>query len=169
VAPVGVTFAESFLLLVTAAVLGALLTGVLAPIVVLRVNRARNREQKVFEEELSRDTAFVNAQAELLKELAAALWSFQAKLLAVSYAGAYVPDQFDEAWEAYNSNEGLDHPLSAMATSRASQKEWLAWHNPHHRAAEQRTATLLAAVADDAGLSFARRSPSHERPRTVTS
>ena len=43
---------------------------------VLRVNRARNREQKVFEEGLTRDTAFVNAQAELLKELASALWDF---------------------------------------------------------------------------------------------
>jgi hypothetical protein len=200
VAPVGVTFAESALLLLIAAVLGALLTGVLAPIVVLRVNRARNREQKVFEEELSRDTAVVSAQAELLKELAAALWDFQAKLLAVSYAGAYVPEQLDEAWKAYNAesfallarisavlsvagtlfsaetterlwrfytdwlNEELDHPLSDMATARAAREKWLAWHNPHHRAAEERTAALLAAVADDAGLSVAHRRPSH-KPR----
>ena len=197
--PVGVTFAESALLLVLAAVLGALLTGVLAPIVVLRASRARNRAQKIFEEDLSRDSAFVNAQAELLKELATALWDFQAKLLAVSYAGAYVPDQFDEAWKSYNAesfallarisavlsvartllspetanrlqqfydewlNKELDHQVSAMATSPAAQDEWLAWHNPHHSGAEERTGTLLAAVADDAGLSFAFRARSNER------
>jgi hypothetical protein len=95
--PLAVTFGESVvLLLITAA-----LTGVLAPIVVGFTSHRRLIQQRHFEEELRRETAFIDAQAEFLKELAAAVWDYFEKALAVSYAGAHSPGRFEQVWEAY--------------------------------------------------------------------
>jgi hypothetical protein len=94
----GLSFAESAALLAIA----ALLTGVLAPFIVQWATRRRLREQKRYEEDLARESAFISAQAELLQTLGAALWAYQAKGLAVSYAGASAPARFDEEWQAYD-------------------------------------------------------------------
>jgi hypothetical protein len=181
-----VTFAESAALLGIAAVL----TGVLAPFVVQWATRRRIREQKRYEEDLARESAFISAQAELLQSLSAALWAYQAKGLAVSYAGAYAPGRFDEEWNAYDRESfslidtrlsvagtlfspktvgkirdfyddwlmgTFDRQISRMARANVDQATWEAWHDPHHAEARKRTTELLAAVADEAGLSYERR------------
>jgi hypothetical protein len=96
---VAVTFGESLILLVVTAAL----TGVLAPIVVAVVNRRRLNEQRRFEEELKRETAFFDAQADFLKDLATAIFEFLEKALAVSYAGYLSPERFRQVWDAYEA------------------------------------------------------------------
>jgi hypothetical protein len=109
------TFFESLILLVVAAALAAALTGVLAPVIVQRASRRRLREQKRFEEDLQRETAFIAAQAAMLQDLASALRDFQAKGLAVSYAGAYTPSRLKEAWDAYERDSfGLLARISSL-------------------------------------------------------
>jgi hypothetical protein len=54
----------------------------------------------LYEEDLARESAFISAQTELLQNLGAALWAYQAKGLAVSYAGAYAPERLKERWQA---------------------------------------------------------------------
>jgi hypothetical protein len=96
---VAVTFGESLALLVVTAAL----TGVLAPIVVQITNRRRLDEQRLFEEDLKRETAFFDAQVQFLNELATAIWGYLEKALAVSYAANYSPpDRFKQVWKAYD-------------------------------------------------------------------
>jgi hypothetical protein len=96
--PLGVTFVESLILLGATAAL----TGVLAPIIVGITNRNRLNEQKQYEEELKRDTAFFEAQTQFLKDFSTAVWDYLDQALAVSYAGHYAPERFDERWELYD-------------------------------------------------------------------
>ena len=92
------TLGESLILLVVTAAL----TGVLAPIVVQITNRRRLNEQRLFDEELKRETAFFEAQAQFLKELAT-IWDYLEKALAVSYAAHLsTPERFKQVWEAYD-------------------------------------------------------------------
>jgi hypothetical protein len=96
--PLGVTFVESLVLLgVTAA-----LTGVLAPVIVGITNHRRLNEQKQYEEELKRETALLDAQAEFLRDFSTAVFDYQEKALAVSYAGWLSPERFKERWGKYD-------------------------------------------------------------------
>jgi hypothetical protein len=95
---VAVSFGESLVLLVVTAAL----TGVLAPIVLQITNRSRLKEQRLFEEELKRETAFFEAQAQFLKELGTAIWDYLEKALAVSYAAKYSPKRFKQVWDVYD-------------------------------------------------------------------
>jgi hypothetical protein len=84
-------------------VVTAALTGVLAPVVVGVVSRRRLNEQKKYEEELKRETALLDAQTRFLKEFSTALWEYQEKALAVSYAGWLAPERFRERWNEYDN------------------------------------------------------------------
>ena len=112
----GTTFGENLALLLFGAILAAGLTGFVAPIALQRANRLRLNDQKQYEENLRRESAFIAAQAEFLGNLATAAWEFQGTALAVSYAGAYAPgDRFDKAWETYDRESfGLLGRLSAL-------------------------------------------------------
>src|SRR4051812_21062093 len=93
----------TFLQSVALIAITALLTGFLAPFVVQWASRRRLKEQRRFEEELERETAFVEAQTEFLKELATAAWDFLERALAVSYAAHLSsPERFEKAWDAYD-------------------------------------------------------------------
>jgi hypothetical protein len=94
-----VTFGESVALLV----LTAALTGVLAPFLAQIINRRRLIEQRRFDEELKRETAFFDAQTQFLKELATAVYDYLEKALAVSYAAHLSPKDFKRVWDAYNA------------------------------------------------------------------
>ena len=96
---VAATFIESLALLVAA----ALLTGILAPIVVGITNRRRLNEQRRYEEELKRETAFFEKQTEFLRDFATAVWDFFEKGLAVSYAGMVGSTRFEGLWEEYET------------------------------------------------------------------
>jgi hypothetical protein len=94
------TFIESLSLLAAA----ALLTGILAPVVVGFTNRRRLDEQKRYEEELKRETAFFEKQTEFLREFATSVWDFFEKGLAVSYAGMVGSTRFAALWEEYDKD-----------------------------------------------------------------
>lgn len=94
----GVTFNQSlFLLLLT-----ALLTGVLAPIIVGIMSRNRLNEQKQYEEGLKRETAFFEAQSQFLQDFTAAVWDYLEKGLCVSYAAKLGLERFKELWDEYD-------------------------------------------------------------------
>jgi hypothetical protein len=95
---VAATFVESLSLLAAAAVL----TGILAPIVVGVTNRRRLDEQKRYEEELKRETAFFERQTEFLRDFATSVWEFFEKGLAVSYAGMVGSPRTAELWMEYD-------------------------------------------------------------------
>jgi hypothetical protein len=61
------------------------LTGLVAPLVVGRINEQRKRTQTVFEVELARQQRIVDAQVALLEALCRLLWQYQLLLVAVPY------------------------------------------------------------------------------------
>jgi hypothetical protein len=133
--PLGVTFGESLILLVVTAAL----TGVLAPIIVGITSRRRLNEQKQYEEDLKRETAFFDAQAQFLHDFSAAVWQYLEKAVAVSYAGWLAPERFKAVWDEYDkesfallgrvgSQIGMARTLFSSATAdrlRDFYREWL--------------------------------------------
>jgi uncharacterized membrane protein YjgN (DUF898 family) len=75
------TFGESAVLLVIGAILAALLTGIVAPFAVQQVNRRRLADQTRFEENLRQESAFIATQAQFIKDLAGAVFAFEATAL----------------------------------------------------------------------------------------
>lgn len=96
--PLALTFNES----VGLVVITALSTGLVAPVAVLFINDRRLKAQRRFDEDLRRETAFFDAQALFLKDLATAIWDYLEKALAVSYAAQHSPKRFRQVWEAYD-------------------------------------------------------------------
>jgi hypothetical protein len=96
--PLAVTFGQSLILLGVTAVL----TGVLAPIIVGMTNSSRLNEQKKYEEGLKRETAFFEAQAEFLKDYSGAVWAYLEKGLQVSYAGKHELQGFKDVYDEYD-------------------------------------------------------------------
>jgi hypothetical protein len=103
------SFGESFLLLVATAIL----TGLLVPIVQgyiddrklekqRKFDDERLRAQQRYEEELARQTKVIDAQAQLLSDLAEALWDFEKKLLKVSYYANVDRAKYEEAFREYD-------------------------------------------------------------------
>jgi hypothetical protein len=78
---ISVSFLEKAFLLI----LGAILTGIIVPIIKSRMDQNRFRQQKVFEAEISRQAEIVKSRAQFLKELAEPVWQFQLLALQVSY------------------------------------------------------------------------------------
>lgn len=61
------------------------LTGLVAPLVVGRINEQRKRTQTVFEAGLARQQRIIDAQVALLEALCRLLWQYQLLLVAVPY------------------------------------------------------------------------------------
>lgn len=103
------SFGESFLLLVATAIL----TGLLVPIVKgyvddrklekqRKFDDERLRAQQRYEEELARQTKVIDAQAQLLNDLAEVLWDFEKKLLKISYYANVDRNKYEEAFREYD-------------------------------------------------------------------
>jgi hypothetical protein len=104
------TFSQSVALLV----LTAVLTGLLVPVVKgliddrkLKMQKAfddeRLRSQKEFEADLARQASVIDAQVQLLDELAEVLWGYQKLLLKVTYyAVTGNREKHDAAFNAYD-------------------------------------------------------------------
>jgi hypothetical protein len=125
------------LLLVTAA-----LTGLLVPIVKDLIDQRRLAKQSVFEDErlraqrefeaeLARQTKIIDAQAELLDELARTLWGFEKLVLRFTYYGAggdfnkFVQafDTFDsEAWDLLADLLAVTSKARRLAPPEAHEK-----------------------------------------------
>jgi hypothetical protein len=81
----------------------AVITGLGVPLVKGRMDERRLAQQRVAEEQLARDTKFIDTQAQLLDELSSTLWDFAGLALAVSYYHAYgTPEQGETAWATYD-------------------------------------------------------------------
>lgn len=93
---------NSVTLLITAG-----LTGVLVPFIFRLIDERRNREQKIFEAELSRQASIIDAQIKLLEDLSNLLWEYQLLLIAVPYFRQF-PHQnlYVSSLNAYNENSG---------------------------------------------------------------
>jgi len=82
----------------------ALLTGLLVPLIKARMDDRRVVQQRQAEEDLARDSKFIDAQTELLNRLSTDLWRLAGKILGVSYYAAFGSTaQFEAAWRAYDS------------------------------------------------------------------
>jgi hypothetical protein len=82
----------------------ALLTGLLVPLIKARMDDRRVIQQRQAEEDLARDSKFIDAQTELLNRLSTDLWRLAGKILGVSYyAVSGSTAQFEEAWRLYDS------------------------------------------------------------------
>ena len=94
------TLLDNLILLAAA----ALITGLLVPFVSARMNDRRVIQQRQAEEDLARDSKFIDAQAAFLDALSVDLWRLAGKMLAVSYYAIGSPQQFSEAWRAYDES-----------------------------------------------------------------
>lgn len=77
----GSSFIEKAFLLI----LGALLTGILVPLIKLLIDRNWFRQQKRFEADIAREAEIVRARAQFLKDIVDPVWQFQLLALQVSY------------------------------------------------------------------------------------
>ena len=74
-------FLEKVLLLI----LGAVITGLLVPIIKARMDHANFQAQKVFEAKLARQTAVIRAQQKFIEQLSGAIWKYHLTLLEITY------------------------------------------------------------------------------------
>jgi hypothetical protein len=94
----------------------AALTGLLVPLIKGRMDQRRLGQERLAEEELRRDSAFIDLQNELLAELSAQLWEFAGLALAVSYYRIIGPtERWESAWEKYDVES-----FSALVRLRAA-------------------------------------------------
>lgn len=93
----GSSFLEKAFLLI----LGAVLTGILVPLIKLRMDRNWFREQKIFEADVARQGEIVRARAQFLKDLVDPVWQFQLLALQVSY-DTLMKKQSTEALRIYD-------------------------------------------------------------------
>jgi hypothetical protein len=94
------TLLDNLILLVAA----ALVTGLLVPFVSARMSERRVLQQRQAEEDLARDSKFIEAQTAFLDGLSTDLWRFAGKILAVSYYAMASRQQFAEAWRVYDES-----------------------------------------------------------------
>lgn len=81
----------------------AVITGLGVPLVKGHMDERRLAQQRAAEEQLARDTKFIDTQAQLLDELSTTLWDFAGQALAVSYYRAFgTSEQGERAWTAYD-------------------------------------------------------------------
>jgi hypothetical protein len=82
----------------------ALLTGILVPLITRRMDDRRLAQQRQAQEDLARDSKFIEAQTDFLSRLSTDLWRLAGKTLAVSYyAISGSREQFTNAWQTYDS------------------------------------------------------------------
>jgi len=102
-----VTFSHDFIENVAILLLTAGLTGVIVPLIFRLIDERRNREQKIFEAELLRQSQIIDAQVKLLEDLSSLLWEYQLLLIAVPYYRQFPErDLYPAALKAYEENAG---------------------------------------------------------------
>jgi hypothetical protein len=94
------TLLDNLILLAAA----ALVTGLLVPFVSARMNERRVIQQRQAEEDLARDSKFIEAQTAFLDGLSADLWRVAGSILSVSYYAMVSPQQFADAWRVYDES-----------------------------------------------------------------
>ncbi len=83
----------------------AALSGLLVPYVIKRIDTRRHETQKILEAQLARQSRLIDAQSELLEELANSLWTFQFRAIAVTYYhGVHLEELYTDAVSQYDSS-----------------------------------------------------------------
>lgn len=82
----------------------ALVTGLLVPFVSARMNERRLIQRRQAEEDLVRDSKFIEAQTAFLDGLSTDLWRLAGTILGVSYYASQSREQFAEAWRVYDAS-----------------------------------------------------------------
>jgi hypothetical protein len=101
------TFSQDFIEKAVILLLTAGLTGILVPLLFRLIDARRNKEQKIFEAELSRQSKIIDSQVKLLEDLSSLLWEYQLLLIAVPYYRQFPErDLFPAALKAYEENAG---------------------------------------------------------------
>ncbi len=102
-----ILFSEKFIENALSLLLTAVLTGVLVPLLFRRIDHRRNREQKVFEANLSRQNKVIDSQVKLLEDLSSLLWEYQMLFIEVPYVRQFPKrDLYSAAIKAYEENSG---------------------------------------------------------------
>lgn len=100
-------FSQNFIENAVILLMTASLTGVLVPLLFRLIDERRNREQKIFEAELSRQGKIIDSQVKLLEDLSSLLWEYQLLLIEVPYYRQFPErDLFATALKAYEENSG---------------------------------------------------------------
>ena len=97
------TLSQDLLEKVALLLLTALLSGLLIPYVLKRVEEARRTEQKLLEADLARQSKLIEAQAEFLDELTDTLWSWRYLTIRVAYYGQNAQDKYVAAVSDYEN------------------------------------------------------------------
>ena len=82
---IGLIKSQAFLEKIVLLVAAAGLSGLLVPVITAKIANTRLQEQKLFEAELARQTKVIDAQVQLLEQLAELLWEYQLLAIDVSY------------------------------------------------------------------------------------
>src|SRR5690348_5015161 len=82
-------FFEKYTLLLSTAGL----TGLLVPYILKVIDNRKQREQKQYEAELTRQSKIIDAQVQLMERLSDALWEYQLLAITVTYYQSY-PDLY---------------------------------------------------------------------------
>ena len=110
-------FAEKLLLLL----IGAIVTGVMVPLIKSRMDHAKFKNQKKFEAEMSRQATVINAQKKFLEELSDLAWDFQLRVMEVTYTRSFGTEEtFTAVFEKYDIDSwGLLREIrSTIGTAR---------------------------------------------------
>jgi hypothetical protein len=78
---------QDFIEKVVILLLTALLTGLLAPYVLKRVDEAKSIQQKIFEADLARQAKVIDAQSKFLDDITETLWNWRYLSMKVAYYG----------------------------------------------------------------------------------
>jgi uncharacterized membrane-anchored protein YhcB (DUF1043 family) len=111
------TLLDNLILLLAA----ALVTGLLVPFIAARMNAQRLVRQRQAEEDIARDSKFIEAQTEFLDRVSTDLWRLAGKLLAVSYYAGQSQQQFADAWRHYDESS-FDELFALRANVSRAQR-----------------------------------------------
>jgi type II secretory pathway pseudopilin PulG len=101
------TPSQSFIENTIVLLLTAALTGVLVPYLFRLIDEQKNKEQKIFEAEISRQTKIIEAQVKLLEDLSNLIWEYQLLLIEVPYFRQFDRDElYPNAVKIYDENSG---------------------------------------------------------------
>jgi hypothetical protein len=95
---------QAFIETILTLILPILLTGLLIPFVFKIRDEQKLKEQKRFEADVERQSKIIEAQVQLLENLATLLWEFQMLAVAVPYFRQFDKDIYTSAASKYNQN-----------------------------------------------------------------
>jgi hypothetical protein len=111
-----------FLQKVLLLILGAVLTGLLLPVIKARMDHATFQAQKVFEAKLARQTAVIQAQQKFIEKLSGSIWKYHLTLLEITY------DRVEKNDEKYRRDiehyENLSWELLIEIRSLVASSRW---------------------------------------------